>query len=428
MVKRKIIYFLYNLFLLLVSIFLIPWFVIRNICLKRPVFPYFNLPQHSELQKLSGKEVVWLQAVSVGEAVVAKTLVEKLSAELSDKAFLVTTTTPTGQEMARKIMPETVAIAYFPFDIPFFIKRFIKTVQPKALLLVETELWPNAMRYMREFGCRVGVINGTVSEKAFKKYLRYKKLFAAFFENIDFCAMQSVEDMERFVKMGVPSEQIKVTGNCKFDQDYPSFTDEQIQSFREQCAWDWTTPIFLGASTHPGEEEIVLDAFMKLTNEQDYYLILAPRHPERAEEVIKLIKQRNLTFIRRSEGKALVSAQVLLLDTFGELSMAYAASKAIVVGGSLTDIGGHNVLEAAAQTKPVIYGPYMHKSLLGKKLLETVDAGFTVNDAQELADKVIEITKDENLYNRRAQAAYDAVFANKGAASRTVETVISFLK
>lgn len=428
MAHAKIGYFLYNVLLSLVAICGIPYLIIRNLIKRRPIWAYFQLPTPAELLKIKGKPVIWFQAVSVGETVVAKIILDRLRELLPEYGVVFTTTTPTGNAMARQILGPDLCIAYFPLDLPWLMKRFIRTIHPRMLVLVEAEIWPNAIRYAKAFESKVVMVNGMISDRSFKGYQRTAGFIRDVLIHFDLLAMQSVESANRIGILGAPRERIMVTGNSKFDQAYPEISPVEINALRREYNWDSTIPIFTAASTHRGEEEIVLDAYLELIRERPYYLILAPRHPERAEEVITLLKERHLAWRRRSSDLKNGEVSILLLDTFGELGLAYAVAKVVFVGGSLVNIGGHNILEAAAQGKPVIYGPYMHKSRFVRDLLEEADAGFTARDAVELVQKINMLTADEQLYEKRAASARAAVCSNQGAALNTAVLIENLLK
>lgn len=428
MARSKIAYGIYDLFLAVAAIFLIPYFVIRNLILRRPVFPYFQLPSKTELDKIKGKPVIWMQAVSVGETVVAKVILDELQKRLPDHAFVFTNTTPTGQAMARKILPASVCLAYFPFDLPFMVRRFLKAIRPSLLILVETEIWPNAIRQAKLSGCKVAIVNGIISDRSFKRYQKFRFFIKEVFGHCDLFAMQSAENANRIGALGAPLERVQVSGNSKFDQTYPEIKPEQIEALLEQYGWSKETPVFTAASTHRGEEEIILSAYRQLLNDESYNLILAPRHPERADEVIALLKERQFGFFQRSQPVTGQKASILLMDTFGELGLAYAAADVVFVGGSLANVGGHNVLEAAAQAKPVMYGPYMHKSRPSKQLLEEADAGFTVRDDVETVRTIKELTADRTVYKKRAENARKVVVSNQGASHKTVDLLIALLR
>lgn len=428
MAKSKIGYLMYNVLVNLAAICGIPYLVIRNLIKRRPVWPYFQLPAVEELAKIQGKPVIWLQAVSVGETVVAKVILDRLRELLPEYGVVLTTTTPTGNAMARQILDDDLCIAYFPLDLPWLMRRFIKTIAPRLLILVEAELWPNVIRYAKASGSKVVLVNGMISDRSFKRYQRVAGFAQEVLAHFDLLAMQSAESANRIGKLGALRDRIMVTGNCKFDQAYPAITPEQIADLRRQYGWDPAIPIFTSASTHRGEEGIVLDAYQELIKAQPYQLILAPRHPERAEEVIALLKERQLAFVRRSAGLTPEKAPVLLLDTFGELGLAYAAAEVVFVGGSLVNVGGHNILEAAAQGKPVIYGPYMHKSRPSQQLLEEADAGYVARDSKDLTQRINALTADRSLYQKRAVSARAAVLSNQGAAGKTAALIEKLLR
>lgn len=409
------------------SLILLPCFVIRNLILRRPIVPYFKNLSESELERLSGKKVIWIQAVSVGEVVVANIVINELRQKLPNHAIVLTTTTPSGRAMAEQLVGSKALLTYFPFDISFFCKRFVNKLKPEILVLTETEIWPNAIRYAKKAGAKVAIINGIISDHSFKRYQRLASFLKIVFSQVDLFIMQAAEYANRIGKLGAPLERIKVLGNIKFDQPFPEFDLAQIEEFKRQYGWSDAVKVFVAASTHRGEEEIVIGAYQRLIKEQPYYLILAPRHPERAQEVINILQQNQLDYVRRSSGEGVSSAAILLLDTFGELGLAYAVADVVFVGGSLINIGGHNILEAAAQSKPVIYGPYMHKAKESRWILEAVDAGFMVKDAADLVECIKDLLTNPELYQQRAKAAQNAVFVNKGTASNTAELIAEIL-
>jgi 3-deoxy-D-manno-octulosonic-acid transferase len=427
--KMSFSYFLYNLVLGIGTVFLIPYLVIRGIVKHRPVLAYFRKLSTSQLQRLAGKPVIWIQAVSVGEVIVANIMVKELRRILPQYALLITTTTPTGQAMAVKLLGEEAAVAYFPFDLPWLVKRFIAQVKPSLFLMMEAEIWPNVIRYCQAAQVKVALINGLISDRAFKRYSRFAAFVETVLAQVDLFAMQTVEGANRIGKLGAPLERIQVAGNAKFDQAYPEIESQTRQQFLQQYQWSEADQILVAASTHKGEEPIVIEAFKSLLAETaSFKLILAPRHPERAEEVAVLLKEADLSFVRRSTGQNAAAPQVVLLDTFGEFGLVFNVADLVFMGGSLTPIGGHNVLEAAAQSKPVIYGPYMHKTRESQSLLEEVDAGFTVNDAAELVATVKQLSSDPVLYQKRGQAARQAVLNNKGSAAKMAGSVAALVE
>ena len=423
MAQREIGYLLYNLILIIFAVLLLPYFVCRNLILRRPLLPYFKNLSRQNLERLDGKPVIWIQAVSVGETVVANCILGEIRKLLPDYQIVFTTTTPTGQAMAKKLLDETTIITYFPFDFPWLVKRFIRLTKPRLFIMVETEIWPNAIRYAHDLGTKVAIINGRISDRSFKRYLKGRRFLKGVLSRIDLLAMQSADDANRIGELGADLHRIMVTGNAKFDQDYPEFSNEELQQFRDQYGWDGSDRVFTAASTHHGEDEVIIAAYLQLLQTQAYNLILAPRHPERGGEIERLLTAAGLPFCKRSAGGSGNGVKVILLDTFGELGMAYAQAEVVFVGGSLVKTGGHNVLEAAVQAKPVLYGPYMHNFRESKRLLEEVDAGFAVHNSAEMVAKIQELTMNTYTYRHRASSARKAVLANKGAAQSAARLV-----
>jgi 3-deoxy-D-manno-octulosonic-acid transferase len=429
--KWKIAYFIYNFCVCVAVLLALPYFIIRNLILRRPILPYFFNLSRMEVEILKDKQVVWIQAVSVGETMVAESIIRELKKLQPDLQIVFTTTTPTGYQVAKQRLHELALVTYFPLELPFFMKRLINKIHPLLLIMIESELWPNAIRYSKEAGAKVALVNGRISDRSYQNYLRISGFVKMVFQQIDLLAMQSVEDANRIGTIGAPLTRIMVTGNAKFDQEYPCFNLEQLESFCQQYHFKKENLIFTAASTHRGEEEIIIQAYLDLLKVESAYLILAPRHPERAAEVATLLQQSQLSYTMRSSRESVSECSVLLLDTFGELGLAYAVADVVLVGGSLIKmkgIAGHNVLEAAAQEKPVLYGPYMGNFRESKRLLEEVDAGFTVHDAPELTKTIQDVTRDRALYQRRAKSAKAAVMTNRGASQQTAGFINDLLR
>jgi 3-deoxy-D-manno-octulosonic-acid transferase len=434
--KWKITYFIYNIIACTVLLLTLPFFIIRNLALRRPVLSYFFNLSRTQAAQLKDKQVVWIQAVSVGETLVAESIIGEIKKLHPDYQIVLTTTTPTGQQIAKEKMGDQALVTFFPLEFPFFMKWFITKVHPMLFIMVESEIWPNAIRYCKEAGAKIALVNGRIGNRSYQNYSRVIGFMKIVFQQIDLFAMQSVEDANRIGLLGAPLTRIMVTGNAKFDQEYPSFSQEQLENFRKQYQFKKENLLFTAASTHHGEETIVIQAYLDLLKTEPAYLIIAPRHPNRGDEVATLLEQSHLSYVRRSSGKVVLTptgsqdCSVLLLDTFGELGLAYAVSDVVLVGGSLVqmkNIAGHNVLEAAVQEKPVLYGPYMDNFRESKRLLEEVDAGFTVHDAAEMSKTIQDLMKDQELYQQRVIKAKAAVLANRGATEHTAAYIDGIL-
>ncbi len=439
MAKRKIVYLIYNIIACPILLLAVPFFVIRNLALRRPVLPYFLGLSRQQKAQLKDKEVVWIQAVSVGETFIAESMIKEIKKLRPDYQIVLTTTTPTGQQIAKEKIGDLALVTYFPLEIPFLMKRFIMNLRPVLFVMVESEIWPNAVFYCKKAGSKIATVNGRIGNRSYQNYSKVKGFMKIVFEQFDLFAMQSVNDANRIGELGAPLERIVVTGNAKFDQEYPIFSGEQLDAFRRQYHFNKEDLLFTAASTHPGEEAMVVEAYLSLLQKEPAYLIIAPRHPNRADEVAALLEKEGLSYVRRSSGKVVTSntnqghqdCRILLLDTFGELGLAYAVSDVVLVGGSLVKMkgtAGHNVLEAAVQEKPVIYGPFMDNFLESKRLLEEVDAGFTVQSAAELTSIILKLVEDRELYGQRATRAKKAVLANRGAIKHTIELMDELLR
>jgi 3-deoxy-D-manno-octulosonic-acid transferase len=429
--KPKIAYLTYNVSVLVALIFILPFLIIRNWVLRKPILPYFfNLPP-SQVERLINKQVVWIQAVSVDETLVAESIIRELIKLHPDYQIVLTTITSAGQRIAEQKLGDLALVTYFPLELPFLMKRFIAKIHPLLYVMAESNFYPNAIRYSKRAGAKIAIINGRVSDGSYQNYLRLKGFAKLVLQQIDLFAMQSVEDANRIGKIGAPLERILVTGNLKFDREYPSFSENQLEIFRKTYGFKKENLIFTAANTYQGEEIIVIQAFLDLLKTEAIHLIIAPHHPERVHEVVLLLEQAKLPYVKRSTGEPAKACKVLLLDTFEEHSLVYAVSDIVLVGGSMVKIkgiSGHDILEAAVQEKPVLYGPYMNNFRDSQRLMVEADAGFTVHNAAELIKTIRDITGDQILYRKRAAKAKAAVLTNRGAAEHTALFIDDMLR
>lgn len=303
---------------------------------------------------------IWIHAVSVGEFNAVRPLIVSLLEQ--SYQLVVSTTTTTGQELARKVLPKTVPVFYCPFDLPATVQQLLRLVRPSALLLTETELWPNLIFEAADAGVPVLLINGRLSPRSFTRYrLLRPLLMKPLLHRMERLLMQSQGDADRMLALGAPAEKVQALGNIKFDIN-AHVDPQQVEAFRQMFGFDPTATVLTAASTHPGEEELVAETFIRLRkNFPTLKLVIAPRHPERVEKVRKLLNNRALRYSLRSElNEDVQSAQpIVVLDTIGELLTVFALSDAVIMGGSFVPAGGHNVLEPLSQQVPVVYGPYM---------------------------------------------------------------------
>ena len=355
---------------------------------------------------------LWIHAVSVGEVAVAATLARALPASLP---LLVTTVTPTGQERAKALFKDRAEIAYLPFDLGFAVRRFFDRFQPRALILVEGDYWPLVLSEAKRRGLPVSVINGRVGDRSFRRMGKLRPLLGWLFDRVDRFGVQTAEDRDRLTSLGVPAERITVTGNLKYESPEPAVKPDLEERLRTLAAG---RPILLAGSTMPGEEEQVLDAFRRL---QGAMLVIAPRHPERWDEVAALLVSREGNAVRRSQIPEEGKPDIVLLDSLGELAGLYRIAAGAFIGGTLVPKGGHNPLEPARFGVPVAVGPSMFNFRDMAERFDKAGAWRRVRDAEELARVWGEWIADPAAAREQGGRALQLLEENRGALGRTLE-------
>lgn len=378
---------------------------------------------------------IWFHTVSVGEFLAAVPLIEQVMAAHPTRLVTITTTTPTGsaqvkQRFAKQIESGQVFHVYLPYDIPFMLNAFLKRVQPRLLVILETELWPNLIHCSSQFGCQVLVANARLSEKSAKGYAKFEKLAKPMLASIDRLAVQNPVDGERFINVGLPKNNMTVTGSIKFDVDIDEASFNMAERFKQMWAADQTTrKVWIMASTHKGEDEIALAAHKQIiTNHPDALLVLVPRHPERFNSVASLIANMGFVIARRSD-EASISAQtqVLLVDSMGELPGFLAASQICCMGGTFVENGGHNPLEPAALGLPVIMGPSQFNFAQICDLLTQAGGLKTVSSQEDLAQQVLIWFEHEAQRVQVGEKAKSVVEANRGAKQKVFQLIEKLL-
>ena len=368
------------------------------------------------------KGALWLHAVSVGEAGVAATLARGLPAELP---LLVTTITPTGQARAKAAFANRADVSYLPFDLGFVVSRFFRRFAPAALVLVEGDYWPLLLRHARRRGLPVAVVNGRVGDRSFRRMLRLRPLLSPLFSGVDRFGVQSAEDRDRLVRLGVDPGRITVTGNLKYETAEPAPKPELEAALRELAGG---RPILLAGSTMAGEEAQVLEAFREIGGGERALLVIAPRHPERWGEVDAFLRSRGLDLLRRSGLPAAGPPDAVLLDSLGELAGLYRLAAGSFIGGTLVPTGGHNPLEAALYGVPIAVGPSMHNFREMAEAFDRAAAWRRVNDARELADAWRSWLDDPAAAKEQGARAAALIEANRGALAKTVEMLAPILE
>ena len=386
-----------------------------------------------------GRPVLWLHCVSVGEAQAARPLVRLLGERFPDLALAVSTTTLTGQRVARDAFGRSAAaVFYFPFDWAWSVRRALDAVKPSAVLLLETELWPRFLRECRERGVPVAVVNGRISEKSFRRYAKLGRLIRTIVNDLTLAVMQTEEDAARISQLGLSLERVRVSGNIKFDLDLPATEPPATAELRSRFRYNNSRPLFVAASTHAPEESIIIEAFERTRAalpDRRPRLLVAPRHPERFAEVAALLDASGLKWARRSDAPAQADADcdAVLLDTIGELRAAYPLASLVFVGGSIARTGGHNVLEPAAEAKCIITGPHTFnfKEIVRRfdelGALVRLPAVSDEGAADELARVMTELLADDARRRELGARARAALEQNRGATERTVELIAPLL-
>ena len=362
---------------------------------------------------------LWLHAVSVGEVQLAAALVRELRRSDPGRALLVTTSTMTGRQRALEALGAGVAVRYLPFDLPGAVARFLDRCRPAQGLVLETELWPNLYLACHRRGIPLLIANARLSQRSLRGYRLARGLMRATLEGVSVAA-QSAEDAARFRALGADPARVVEAGNLKFDVVLPPTVERDGAALR--AAIGAARPVWVAGSTHAGEEEQLLEAHRRLRQSHAAaLLVLAPRHPPRFAEVAALLERRGIAFQRRTDRRApAAAAEVLLLDTLGELVAFYAAGDVAFVGGSLVPVGGHNLLEPAALGRALVSGPATFNAPAVARLLVASGALAIVADATGLAVRLEELIADPAARARAGEAGRAVVAANRGAIARVL--------
>ena len=370
--------------------------------------------------------VLWVHAVSVGEARAAVPLINELFTRYPDTPVLVTTMTPTGSTEVSRQLGDRVLHCYVPYDLSWSVNRFLDQVKPCLAVTLETELWPNIFNGCKKREIPIVVANARMSESSMRGYLRFESLTRTTLSQVSLIAAQSRADARRLRRMGASNEKISITGSIKFEIKLPASLREAAESLRRD--FGSMRPVWIAASTHDDEEKRILVAFQELRrNYPDLLLLLVPRHPERFVAVAKISRRDGFNTALRSElrGPVAEDIEVIVADSMGELLKLYAASDVAFVGGSMVPVGGHNVLEACAVGIPVIFGPHMFNFDEISQLTLSRHAGKQVGTIHELVAAVATYLDDANLRFETGEKGKKLVQQNRGALERTSELIFS---
>ncbi len=369
----------------------------------------------------------WIHAVSVGEAATAVPLVEAITRRWPQLGIVMTTVTPTGARIVADRLAGRAVHRYFPIDLPGPVRRALDAVNPRFFLCMETELWPNLLRALAARGVPSMIANGRISDRSFRRYRLVRFFTARMLAHVRVLAMQSEEDARRIIALGARPERVVVTGNIKSDLIPPEGGGDAL--WQRLLGLDDGEPVWVAGSTHRGEEAIVLDVYLHLrARVPTLTLVLAPRHPERVAEVERLVRERRLQPVRRSElPKSQARGAVIIVDTVGELAQIYRVASVVFVGGSLAPTGGHNMLEPALLRKPVLFGPHTTNFRESAELLLEAEGALVARDGAELEAHMGALLMDAERRRLMGEAAFKAVAGRRGAIKHTLELVERYL-
>jgi 3-deoxy-D-manno-octulosonic-acid transferase len=449
-------YFLYSIFLSLACLALLPYFLCQAFCNKKYLSNFRErLGDLPEALQADGRPTIWIHAVSVGETLAAHPLVNALRERFPQHRLIFSTTTATGQAVARARISEADGFCYYPFDWRFSVRKALHTIRPNAIVLMESELWPNFLRECKVRQIPVVVANGRVSDRSFRRSQKFAFWFRRMTANMTRFLMQSEADAARIQALGATPEQTLVSGNIKYDigQAKDAATMDAKACLIEADFALSRAPLIVAGSSCDGEEELILAAFTELRQKiEDVRLLIAPRHPERFDTVAKLLDSSRVKSVRRSAYAQQVEtvgigslaslpssknpahkADVVLLDSIGELASLYRFASVVFVGGSLVPKGGHNILEPALDAKPIIVGPHMEN-------FREIAAEFLRHDAvvqlqgtndneliAALRDAMLDLLTDTERARNLGGNARATVEANRGATANTVEVIAALI-
>ncbi|MDT8310887.1 MAG: lipid IV(A) 3-deoxy-D-manno-octulosonic acid transferase [Methylophaga sp.] len=370
----------------------------------------------------SRQPLIWVHAVSVGEVEASRPLIKGLRNSYPNHQLLITTMTPTGSERVTRLFGDNVLHCYLPYDLPFAIRRFLKAMQPKFGIIMETELWPNLLLTCQQKNIPLVIANARLSVRSANGYRRFANFSRQMLQSLPIIATQTQVDRQRFQALGAPADRVHAVGNLKYEISLPASLSEQAEAMR--AMWG-NRSVWIAASTHEGEEEIILNAAKQVRSQfNDLLLIIVPRHPERFDRVAALCRRNGLKTLRRSDNKPCPSTiQVLVVDTMGELPLFYATADIALVGGSLVPHGGHNLLEPAALGRAVVTGPhYFNFTEITERFLQ-FGAAVKVTGSVDLATTISSLLADPKRRAEMGEAGQDLIKQSQGASQRLLNLI-----
>ena len=434
-------YTLYNLILNFAFIISFPYLLLRAALGKHGIGERMGRLPKEKTERLLGEKVIWFHAASMGEVKVLSTIIPQVRKNHPEYALVVSTVTKTGKSEAERILKGAKLVFFLPVDLKRFVRKTLDVIKPSALILVETELWPNLIKEAKKRGCFVALINGRISKNSLRRYLLVRNLFKEALSYIDLFCMQSEEHKERMILLGTNPDKITVTGNLKFDRLLYTRETVDKDGLKKKMRLPDYCKVVVGGSIREGEERILIEVFKKLKHEhQNLLFVFAPRHLDRLKNIERILSEWQMNFIRKSQldvavqrtghGRKtyLVDQSVILLDTMGELSKIYSLADVAFVGGSLVPVGGHNLLEPAICGVPVLFGPYVDHFKEEAKILIQSGGGIKVKDEEELYFNLSSLLSDDEKRIKLGKRAKEAIQKKTGVSCRTTDLIFSLLE
>ncbi len=428
-------YLLYNILLVMAALLALPYYAIKMTLTgkyRKSMGPKFGLVRPSIFAEMKGSPRIWIHAVSVGEVTAAAPIVASLRTHFPEACIVLSTSTETGQDMARRIVAGATSFIYYPLDIPFVVRKMITKVRPDIFILTETELWPNFIRVCKKQGVKVIMVNGRISQRSYQRYALTKFFWKDVINLIDEMGVISIIDAERLMAIGMARSRVHIMGNAKYDSLAAKATLPVREEMERRLNLTAMDRVFVAGSTHDGEEKIILHVYGRiLETYPDFKLIIIPRHPERGHTVLSLVKEAGfedcMTMTEIAGGRQRTGERVIVIDVIGELFKIYSLASVVFCGGSLVPKGGQNILEPAAWGRVIFYGPSMDDFKDERELFEKAGAGITVRSGEELLAGILALVSNPDTLARRGEEGRRIVVSNMGAADRYAEMVRSHI-
>jgi 3-deoxy-D-manno-octulosonic-acid transferase len=424
------VYLLYDLTLYASALFLVPYYLYRGLRYgkaRHGLRERLGIYAQDFRQLLHGRKVIWIHAVSVGETRAAIPLLKAMRERYPDALLLLSNVTETGREIAVGVT-EIDHYIFFPFDLRWIVRKALNLIRPDIIIIVETEIWPNFVMEAKRLNIPVVLVNGRISDRSFPRYRMAGKVLLPVLDSIaDFC-MQSEQDSRRIRHLGAPAGRVRVTGNLKFDMQPPQIKHVDLETLKNELKLPENGRIWVAGSTHDGEERQLVEVYLELRKIcPELLLVLVPRHPERCRQVQEELSKLEIAATLRSTlptlNRTLQAGEVMIVDTLGEMLTLYALADLVFVGGSLVNIGGHNVLEAALLKKPVLYGSYMQNFKEIARLVRAAHAGLQVKDSDDLYRQMRILLENPCEARRIGENGYHLLEENRGATQKTLEVI-----